>query len=51
MGSDQPRSRRGQPCPALAAEEKQIFEDLKALCAQLGTSVEDHNGMLVVSWK
>jgi poly-gamma-glutamate synthesis protein (capsule biosynthesis protein) len=46
----QHRSRRGQPYPAPAAEEKQILEDLKALCVQLGTTVKDHNGVLVVSW-
>jgi poly-gamma-glutamate capsule biosynthesis protein CapA/YwtB (metallophosphatase superfamily) len=50
MGFGQSRSRRGQPYPAPAAEEKQIFDDLKALCDQLGTTVEDHNGVLVVSW-
>ncbi len=51
MGFGHTRSRRGQPYPAPAAEEKQIFEDLKPLCAQLGTTVEDRNGVIVVSWK
>jgi poly-gamma-glutamate capsule biosynthesis protein CapA/YwtB (metallophosphatase superfamily) len=51
MGFGQIRSRRGQPYPAPPAEEKQIVDDLKALCAQFGTTVEDRNGVIVVSWK
>ncbi len=51
MGFGQPRSRRGQPYPAPAAEAEQIFKDLEEVCAPFGTTVSYKNGVGTLSWK
>jgi poly-gamma-glutamate synthesis protein (capsule biosynthesis protein) len=51
MGYGQSRSKRGQPYPAPAAEAEQIFKDLEAVCAPLGTTVSYKNGVGTLSWK
>ena len=51
MGFGQPRSKRGQPYPAPAAEADQIFTDLAEACAPFGTTVTYKNGVGTLSWK
>jgi poly-gamma-glutamate capsule biosynthesis protein CapA/YwtB (metallophosphatase superfamily) len=51
MGFGQPRSKRGQPYPAPAAEAEQIFKDLEEVCAPFGTTVSYKNGVGTLSWK
>jgi poly-gamma-glutamate capsule biosynthesis protein CapA/YwtB (metallophosphatase superfamily) len=51
MGFGQPRSKRGQPYPAPAAEAEQIFKDLQEVSAPFGTSVSYKNGVGTLSWK
>lgn len=51
MGFGQPRSKRGQPYPAPAAEAEQIFKDLEEVCAPFGTTVSYKNGVGTLTWK
>lgn len=51
LGFGQPRSKRGQPYPAPAAEVEQIFNDLAAVSAPFGTTVSYKAGVGTLSWK
>lgn len=51
LGFGQPRSKRGQPYPAPAAEADQIFKDLSEVSAPFNTTITYKNGVGTVSWK
>lgn len=49
LGFGQARSKRGQPYPAPEAESQQIFQDIKALSAPMGTAIENKGGVFTIA--